>query len=268
MTTKFLTLPLLLAALLIPAQAQQSAPPLAQIKAAAEAGDAGAQDKLGDAYGYPSSQAETWYRKAAAQGVVNSQYRLGCLLLLRAEGFMATRASRATNGDEAVKWLTLAAAQGDNRAQLDLGRVLRDGKLVQQDYVEAYKWSALAARGGPFDPTAVGGRMQRDSLILKMSTAQIAEGQRRAEAFVPHRPTVAELPEPAYVRQLKLQGISGNAARRLAIINNHTFQKGEQAQVKAGDQTVTLNCLEIREKSVVVAVSGLAGTRELKLSTP
>jgi hypothetical protein len=110
------------------------------------------------------------------------------------------------------------------------------------------------------------GRWQRDALILKMSPGQVAEGQRRAEAFVPHQPGRTEIPEPAFVRNLKLKGISGPPNRRLALINNQTFQTGDELPVKVAARTVSVRCQAITEASVVISVAGLDGTRELKLS--
>lgn len=50
--------------------AQSAQPPLAALKAAAEQGDAHAQDKLGDVYRSNLDESSTliWYRKAAEQG--------------------------------------------------------------------------------------------------------------------------------------------------------------------------------------------------------
>ena len=62
---------------------------------------------------------------------------------------------------------------------------------------------------------------------------------------------------------LSLKGISGLQNRRLAIINNRTFEAGEEADVKVGNQVIKVRCVEIREKSAVVSINGL--TKELFL---
>jgi TPR repeat protein len=49
---------------------------------------------------------------------------------------------------EAVKWLRLAAEQGDASAQYILGLSYSTGKGLQQDYKEALKWFRLAAGKG------------------------------------------------------------------------------------------------------------------------
>jgi uncharacterized protein len=53
-------------------------------------------------------------------------------------------------GDTALKLLQFMAAQGDSRAQYDLGFMYEGGKGVAQDYKEALKWyrSAAAQRNG------------------------------------------------------------------------------------------------------------------------
>jgi TPR repeat protein len=63
--------------------AQAQLPELAQIKAAAEAGDASAQDKLGAAYygHFDLRSAAEWFRKAAEQRVPHAQFQLGEILL-------------------------------------------------------------------------------------------------------------------------------------------------------------------------------------------
>ena len=49
---------------------------------------------------------------------------------------------------EALRWYRLAAAQGDARAQFNLGYMYHYGQDVTQDYVEAVKWVRLAAAQG------------------------------------------------------------------------------------------------------------------------
>ena len=53
--------------------------------------------------------------------------------------------------------------------------------------------------------------------------------------------------------------------KKLAQINNRSFEQGEQAEVLAGGQKVKLRCLEIREKSVLVKVEGATEPKELFL---
>jgi hypothetical protein len=54
-----------------------------------------------------------------------------------------------------------------------------------------------------------------------------------------------------------LKSISGPADRRFALINNQTLSKGETGKIKAGQKTVTVKCLVIKERSVVIRIEGI-----------
>lgn len=83
---------------------------------------------------------------------------------------------------EALKWYRLAANQGDELAQYNLGMRHYRGTGVTPDPVEGYQWLSLAAAKGM--PDAV---QALDDLKSKMTREQIAEGRRRADAFVPKK---------------------------------------------------------------------------------
>ena len=59
--------------------------------------------------------------------------------------------------------------------------------------------------------------------------------------------TVAALPAG-----LVLKGLAGPPRRRLAIINSHTLAAGETADIKVDGQVVKVQCLEVRERSVLL----------------
>jgi hypothetical protein len=251
------------------AYAQQALPPLAELKAAAERGDPIAQDQLGDVFqkSLDNANAEKWYRQAAAKGVVNSQYRLGHMLMVQPSYTTTEADARSSMASEAIGWFVKAANQGHRDAQLELGDALKSGRFIKQDYVEAYKWYTLARKGvaTTFMNSLRSAQSEQNALILKMTQAQIAEGQKRAAAFVPHVATGNEMPEPAFLRQLKLIGISGQSSQRLAMINNKALAEGESASLKLGAETRIVRCVQIKEKSVVVSVGGIKGDRELHL---
>lgn len=247
--------------------AQSASPSLAQVKVAAEAGDPASQDKLAEAFimRADSAQAIIWYRKAAEQGFAHAQGRLGNMLLMRSRvSVSSTPAARAAMAEEAVHWIILAANQGDKRGQADFADICLEGKLVKRDLVEAYKWGELASKGSMIDVATIAGRSCRDAATLEMAADQIAEAQKRASAFVPHQLKASDMPEPSWVKQIKLNGISGSAGRRLAVINGKTLQNGEQTSLKLGEKSVTVRCIEIRQASVVISIDGLDGTRELR----
>ena len=56
---------------------------------------------------------------------------------------------------------------------------------------------------------------------------------------------------------LSLKGVSGPKNHRLAIINNKTFEPGEEADLPtATGQRVRVKCVEIRDDGVVVSIGG------------
>ena len=249
--------------------AQLSAPSLEQIKIAADAGDPAAQDKLAETFilRADTAQAEMWYRKAAAQGYTHAQGQLGNMLLMRSRMTFGLKPdARAAIADEAVKWMTLAANQGDKQGQANIADVCLEGKLVKQDLIEAYKWGDLAAQGSLLNVATIAGRSTRDSATLKMNADQIAEARGRVAAFVPHQVQKSEMPEPAWVKKLKLNGISGTPAKHFATICNQTFEKGESRTVKIDGQPVAIQCLEITDSSTTIAIEGIEGTRTLHLN--
>ncbi len=70
--------------------------------------------------------------------------------------------------------------------------------------------------------------------------------------------------EPVVVVDLDLKGISGAANRRLAIINNRTFEAGEEGEVASSSGHVRLTCKEIKDDSVRVIVNGQERTLRLR----
>lgn len=65
---------------------------------------------------------------------------------------------------------------------------------------------------------------------------------------------------------LTLHKITGTKRHRQALINNQSLSAGQTATVRVARGTVTLRCLEIRERSVIVTVNGPSDKRELKLA--
>jgi hypothetical protein len=74
------------------------------------------------------------------------------------------------------------------------------------------------------------------------------------------KPTTVDLSQ-----SLVLKGITGPPERRIALINNLTFAKDEEGEVKVGNAKVKIRVLEIRDKSVIVSVDGSATPKELLL---
>ena len=49
-----------------------------------------------------------------------------------------------------MKWYRLAADQGYDRAQYDLGKCYHEGRGIENDMTEAVKWYRLAADQGDY----------------------------------------------------------------------------------------------------------------------
>jgi hypothetical protein len=103
------------------------------IKSSAEQGDTEAQFNMGNLYysgrGVPQSygDAVTWYIKAAEKGHSYAQFNLGLIYYAMANA----KESRGLDASykKAVKWLYMAAKQGDAGALSMLEGLKMDGKL-------------------------------------------------------------------------------------------------------------------------------------------
>ena len=69
----------------------------------------------------------------------------------------------------------------------------------------------------------------------------------------------------ANFNNIVLKGISGTVEKRLAIINNKTFEAGEEGELRISGHPTRVKCVEVREKSVVISINGI--NRELFLGS-
>jgi len=74
---------------------------------------------------------------------------------------------------------------------------------------------------------------------------------------------VTKISQPVVNADLRLGGISGAAEHRLAIINNRTFEAGEEGDVPSGSDRVRIRCLEIKADSVIIQLVAGGLRREL-----
>ena len=74
-----------------------------------------------------------------------------------------------------------------------------------------------------------------------------------------------DVPAPKPVVELVLKGISKSANRKFALINDQTFEVGEENQVKTPAGLVKVKCLEILDESAVISVGPEGERRELRL---
>ena len=118
------------------------------------------------------------YVAEAESGVAKAQFALGCFYEQAQHGIVQDFAA-------AARWYREAAVQGHNGAQLYLGLLLVQGKGVDQDVIEAYKWIELAKGGSALDRVAATETLSRLSKF--MTSEQIAEGRRLAVEFIATR---------------------------------------------------------------------------------
>jgi TPR repeat protein len=107
----------------------------------------------------------------AARGSARAQAMLGFMY--------ATGQGVPQDYDAAAYWYRQAAERGDPTAQSLLGLVYDKGQGVPLDEVAAYKWLNLAAAAASKREREYYVHL-RDAVASKMTSGQIAEGQRRA----------------------------------------------------------------------------------------
>jgi localization factor PodJL len=94
--------------------------------------------------GVDAEKAQAWYTRAAGQGHVKAMHNLAVLSI------GSGRLDYAT----AAKWFAEAAEHGLTDSQFNLAVLLQNGLGVPKDLKQAYKWFALAARGGDIEASS------------------------------------------------------------------------------------------------------------------
>lgn len=175
---------------------------------AATQGHPGAQGNLGAMFldeaakknsASDADKARTWLTKAASQGNADAMYRLGLLLRhgygmppkpAAARGWFDAAANdgnvaalnqigllaeEAKDLETAAEHFHAAADRGDINAQYNFARLLRDGKGVERDRVQAAHWFKLAAERDLPEAQYCLGRMLLEE---KASTRSLKQAQR------------------------------------------------------------------------------------------
>ena len=70
-------------------------------------------------------------------------------------------------------------------------------------------------------------------------------------------------PDPTVPEFIKLQGYSFSDGKKLAIINGYTLGEGEEFSLKFNGQALKIQCVEIKDKSVIINSGG--ATKEIFL---
>lgn len=130
------------------------------LRKAAEAGDRNAQFELGsylEKCNTTQNIAEIaeWFQKAADQGHPDAQFRMGQAyelgLGVKRDAARAIEyyqgAAEGGRDDARLRWLNLAANEGDVNAQVNIALMFIAGSMVPQNLAEAEKWLGKAAQG-------------------------------------------------------------------------------------------------------------------------
>ncbi len=150
-------------------------------------------------------EALRWYQRSAAKGFAQAQYRLGTLYerglgvkkdIERAKVWYGRAAEQgnvksmhnlavlSAGGDgkpdyaAAAPWFLKAAEHGLADSQYNLGVLLENGLSGTTDRTAAYKWYALASKGGDQDAVA-----RRDALKLILNADELAAADGMIAAF-------------------------------------------------------------------------------------
>lgn len=160
-----------------PSAASSAAPPAALdpgIKKAAEAGDAGAQLRLGEALLQNSSHspensanAIRWLQMSAENGNTEAMIVLGRL--------SRSGVGLLQNFGEASKWIQTAARRGNPEGMLELGRLYRDGVGLDKDPVMAYVWFNRASAARNMDAVR-----EREAVARTLTTEELKAAQAKS----------------------------------------------------------------------------------------
>jgi hypothetical protein len=77
------------------------------------------------------------------------------------------------------------------------------------------------------------------------------------DPFFPNRVVAPVLaPEPTKKEIMILKGVTGSSDRRVALINDRTFTKGEAGEIKVGTITFRIRVVDIKERSATIELEG------------
>lgn len=167
-----------------PAPAEtETVPPAAPQDEAEKLFQSGLRSACGIGAGRDYVQAARCYEQAAAKGHSLAQFNLAIMYEL-GQGL-------ASDPVKARSWMVSAAELGDAGAQFRLGtledllnragrRRSEEESTTSEHRVESLKWATLAAAQG-----YRGAQLSCQNITLAMSWEEVAEGVRRAKAFVP-----------------------------------------------------------------------------------
>lgn len=150
---------------------------------AAEAGDGGAAFRLGTAYldgvvvKRNPVEGLKWIKLGVKLGDSRAELELGSVYECVSSECIKFGVKRSFH--KAAQLYLAAARQGEAVAQYNIATMFEDGKGIQKNFVEAYKFYSLAIE----NDFATFANPARDKLAYKMSRAQIELARLRVKAF-------------------------------------------------------------------------------------
>ena len=240
---------------------QGGPPTLVQIKAAAEAGDPKAQYEYGKAIPLDRKvERMEWILRSARAGYAPAQEELGDLYA--SPFFDPDRKNRPANLRESVRWSSRAAYQGVPSAQFRIAGFYQHGEVLPKDRVAAYVWMRTANSNRLFGPSH---KSSLDRLITEMSSVEITEAEDRLKTFTLQ--TDSKL-NPVEVDLLFAQCQLGatyvvNGVRQV-VVNKVRFSQGETKDLVLAGEPISILCVSIEEKSVLLGIARTPYTRRLK----
>ncbi len=156
--------------------------PVEEIRKRAEAGDAAAQNRMGELYdgskelGYDEAKMVEWFERAAQSGHPEAQVSYASLYLYGR--------GRPQDMTQARIWYERAGEQGHHIGQFNTGIAYETGDGAPKDLPTAYVWFALASWTGTPDQAAQ--RMydrKRDELRAQLAASELEMADKRIAAY-------------------------------------------------------------------------------------
>jgi len=227
-------------------------PDLAQLKVAAERGDAVAQFEYSLKIAISNSnESFAMALKSAQQGYGPAEDKVGSHYAR-----IAAFAGKDKPSIErlAVRYTSRAAFKGIPAALERLSSFYARGIAVPKEPFMAYGFLAVALReaGGPKELRAIAYKLNLDQLISKVSTDDIARGEQFARQFRVGSDNFVEV--DLLVKQMRLNAVVERDGKKMVIVNQTRFGEGETKALNIDGEMVDVRCIKIEGKTAELAV--------------
>lgn len=240
-------------ALVSPAFAQTKVPSLAELKVAAERGDAVAQYEYGRAI-FTSNATDSFAMllKSADQGygpaedAVGQHYATSAPIDKHKDGGKMERL--------AVRYTSRAAFKNIATSQARLSSFYEHGSGLPKNPTLAYGWMAIAAKTASGPVYANVYRIELDHLIAKTPSDVIVAGQKFADGFKPMPSGFNPVEADVMAAQIKVNAFYVANGKQGVLVNQTRFSVGETKALKLDDIPTEITCVSIDGKTVKMRV--------------